>query len=341
MGQPRTRRPQPRVPRSRGRSSAAELEPPPGQGPKPPEPLPRAASRGVCRVETIAGLMSAGQSAQRRADELTALAARAQVAAEAARRTAEDWAKGADGERRVAAELAALGPDFLAVHDRLLHPGRSRVNLDHIVVTSAGVFVLDAKNWSGDVTVHRGLLWVHSGPTDDRRHRCCQDELSPKSGGTPPPWLRLWAHPSDRSACWRTSGTPASHHSRWRASTSSRSVDFASGSSGSRSACETSTETSWASRAPSRSRTLRTRADRHTKQPQPGWSHVFPRPFQRCPAGPLVRRPRAGHGPRRSIAHARPVPRPGIVPAPRTGLGPHRANGCRPASGRFSPSWCS
>ena len=126
--------------------------------------------------------MSAGQSAQRRADELTALAARAQVAAEAARRTAEDWAKGADGERRVAAELAALGPDFLAVHDRLLHPGRSRVNLDHIVVTSAGVFVLDAKNWSGDVTVHRGLLWVHSGPTDDRRHRCCQDELA-KVGG--------------------------------------------------------------------------------------------------------------------------------------------------------------
>lgn len=125
--------------------------------------------------------MSAGQSAQRRADELLARAAQAeaqaQVAAAEARRRAVSWAKGADGERRVAAELTRLGPDVLAVHDRLLDPGRSRVNLDHIVVTSAGAFVLDAKNWSGDLTVHRGALWVHSGPREDRRHWCCQDEL--------------------------------------------------------------------------------------------------------------------------------------------------------------------
>ncbi len=44
-------------------------------------------------------------------------------------------------------ELRAGG--FAVLHDRSI-PG-TRANIDHIVVSPAGVFVVDAKNWSGGV----------------------------------------------------------------------------------------------------------------------------------------------------------------------------------------------
>ena len=60
------------------------------------------------------------------------------------------WKVGAEGERRVAEVLAeVLGIEVL--HDRLV-PG-SRANIDHIAVTPSGVFVIDAKKYSGGVEV--------------------------------------------------------------------------------------------------------------------------------------------------------------------------------------------
>lgn len=60
------------------------------------------------------------------------------------------WKVGTEGEVRVAEVLTGVsGIDVL--HDRLV-PG-SRANIDHIVVGSAGVFVIDAKKYTGVIEV--------------------------------------------------------------------------------------------------------------------------------------------------------------------------------------------
>lgn len=62
------------------------------------------------------------------------------------------WKQGAAGERAVAKRLSKLeAKGVLALHDRRV-PG-SRANIDHIAVSSAGLFVIDAKRWSGKVEV--------------------------------------------------------------------------------------------------------------------------------------------------------------------------------------------
>ena len=66
---------------------------------------------------------------------------------------ASNWQPGEAGERRVADALRPLeGTHCHVLHDRLLDPGRSRVNLDHIVVSVAGNYLINAKNWSGDIS---------------------------------------------------------------------------------------------------------------------------------------------------------------------------------------------
>ena len=71
------------------------------------------------------------------------------------------WAAGAEGERRVAAALSSLPAGWTVVHDRLLRPGRSEANLDHIVIGPTGVYLVDAKNRAGRVTEHEGGLFQH------------------------------------------------------------------------------------------------------------------------------------------------------------------------------------
>jgi hypothetical protein len=65
--------------------------------------------------------------------------------------------QGADKEVAVARALEALPDGWIVLHD-LRWPGRQRVNLDHVVVGSAGVFAVDAKNWSGRIEVRNGVL---------------------------------------------------------------------------------------------------------------------------------------------------------------------------------------
>ncbi len=58
------------------------------------------------------------------------------------------WEIGAVGEERLGARLDSLASDSIAVlHDRRI-PG-SRANIDHLVVTPGGVWVIDAKRYQG------------------------------------------------------------------------------------------------------------------------------------------------------------------------------------------------
>lgn len=58
------------------------------------------------------------------------------------------WGKGADGEERLGARLDEhSGSTLLVLHDRRV-PG-TRANIDHVVVAPSGVWVVDAKLYSG------------------------------------------------------------------------------------------------------------------------------------------------------------------------------------------------
>jgi hypothetical protein len=71
------------------------------------------------------------------------------------------WLIGAADERAVGKKLDVLAKKygFEMLHDRLIP--RSRANIDHIAVTSNGVFVFDAKHYQGLIKVkYRGGLFT-------------------------------------------------------------------------------------------------------------------------------------------------------------------------------------
>ncbi|YCH09552.1 nuclease-related domain-containing protein [Arthrobacter sp. alpha11c] len=71
----------------------------------------------------------------------------------------KSWDRGAIGEERLGARLNALSTDALAVlHDRGI-PG-SKANIDHIVITPAGIWVIDAKRYKGrpELEIEGGIL---------------------------------------------------------------------------------------------------------------------------------------------------------------------------------------
>jgi hypothetical protein len=75
------------------------------------------------------------------------------------RQTTQAWERGAIGEERLGARLDALASDEVVVlHDRRI-PG-SRANIDHIVVTPAGIWVIDAKRYKGrpELRIEGGIL---------------------------------------------------------------------------------------------------------------------------------------------------------------------------------------
>ena len=74
------------------------------------------------------------------------------------------WRTGADGEMATARILAPLSAEgFVILHDRRIPNGRE--NIDHIVIGPTGVFVIETKNYAGDLRVRDGVLFV------DRRRR--------------------------------------------------------------------------------------------------------------------------------------------------------------------------
>lgn len=69
------------------------------------------------------------------------------------------------------------------LHDRLLRPGLSEANLDHLVAGPAGVLLIDAKNWSGHVTEWEGSLYRHSfGADGTRNHQSMHEQLAKVHG---------------------------------------------------------------------------------------------------------------------------------------------------------------
>jgi hypothetical protein len=67
------------------------------------------------------------------------------------------WAIGAKGEEKLAAALASVD-GLRRLHDRKV-PG-TRGNIDHIVIGSAGVFVVDAKHYRGRIEIrNRGRFF--------------------------------------------------------------------------------------------------------------------------------------------------------------------------------------
>lgn len=73
------------------------------------------------------------------------------------------WAKGAEGERKVARQLDKLVADGVDVlHDRLI-PG-SKANIDHIAVAATGVHVIDTKRYSGKLELRRTGGLFRPGP---------------------------------------------------------------------------------------------------------------------------------------------------------------------------------
>jgi hypothetical protein len=69
------------------------------------------------------------------------------------------WSTGAVGEERLGARLDSLVSDSIAVlHDRRI-PG-SKANIDHIAITTAGIWVIDAKRYTGrpELKIEGGIL---------------------------------------------------------------------------------------------------------------------------------------------------------------------------------------
>lgn len=82
---------------------------------------------------------------------------------------ARSWFKGALGERRVAAELDALGPDFTVLH--AVPIGRGSTDVDHIVVGPTGVFSINTKNNGGHRVWVGGRTLTVSGQRTPHVHR--------------------------------------------------------------------------------------------------------------------------------------------------------------------------
>jgi hypothetical protein len=74
------------------------------------------------------------------------------------------WKKGADGERRVAAHLEReLGDSVIILNSRRVP--KTRGDIDHLIVAPSGVWIVDAKNYSGKLEVRDVGNWR----TVDRR----------------------------------------------------------------------------------------------------------------------------------------------------------------------------
>ena len=68
---------------------------------------------------------------------------------------------GWEGEKQVAKLLSSkLSDDYLLINDLYLHNGGG--DIDHVVLAPSGIFVLETKNWSGDITCN-GDDWQRAG----------------------------------------------------------------------------------------------------------------------------------------------------------------------------------
>lgn len=168
--------------------AASFVEPPPGEAATAPEQLPilptlptqqpaNAAPLPTGHAESVAGGSAQREYEKRSARELARKQQKVQEDAEwreavvaehpirgrlaavftpkptigPESQATKAWKLGAEGERRVA-EVLEAAPGVEVLHDRL-HPGKGKANIDHIAVGPAGIFVIDAKNYTGIVDI--------------------------------------------------------------------------------------------------------------------------------------------------------------------------------------------
>ena len=82
---------------------------------------------------------------------------------------ARSWFKGALGERHVARQLEALGPDFTVLH--AVPVGRGATDIDHVVIGPTGVFSINTKNHSGHDVWAGGRTLMVNGQRTPHAHR--------------------------------------------------------------------------------------------------------------------------------------------------------------------------
>ena len=75
-----------------------------------------------------------------------------------------NWKTGSLGEELVGAKLDQLAKEgnFKVLHDRRIPP--TKANIDHLVITSAGIFVVDAKNYTGELDIQSSGLFSNKPP---------------------------------------------------------------------------------------------------------------------------------------------------------------------------------
>jgi hypothetical protein len=79
---------------------------------------------------------------------------------------ARTWKRGAHGERHTAHLLRRLTRDGFVIFHDLAVPG-SDANVDHLVIGPTGVFVIDSKQWTGQVRQSPdGLVWHNHYPLE-------------------------------------------------------------------------------------------------------------------------------------------------------------------------------
>lgn len=78
-------------------------------------------------------------------------------------RHVERYFKGARGEERIASILRSLPEGYHIFNDFVANGG----HVDHVVVGPAGVFAVETKNWTGEVTIEDGHILV-DGRLPDR-----------------------------------------------------------------------------------------------------------------------------------------------------------------------------
>ncbi len=66
--------------------------------------------------------------------------------------------KGARGEEVVARELALLPSGYNVFHGVSLPGGRKSEDIDHVVVGRNGIFAIETKSWSGEITLCEGEI---------------------------------------------------------------------------------------------------------------------------------------------------------------------------------------
>jgi Nuclease-related domain len=121
--------------------------------------------------------------------------------------------KGERGERHVEWTLESLGESFYVCHNLLMRKGKSKSDIDHIVIGPTGVFVIETKHYrgvvksdgNGGITVN-GKRYKNDIATLISRTVWLKEQLS--AAGITPPYIRaVMAFPIARvEAPWGTTG---------------------------------------------------------------------------------------------------------------------------------------